>query len=59
MCIRDRNKRFVKVGDIVERGQVIGEVGNTGRSTAPHLHYEVLFRNKQIDPSEYYFELRF
>ena len=53
------NKRFVKVGDIVERGQVIGEVGNTGRSTAPHLHYEVLFRNKQIDPSEYYFELRF
>ncbi len=49
----------MKVGDIVERGQVIGEVGNTGRSTAPHLHYEVLFRNKQIDPSEYYFELRF
>ena len=51
------SKRNVKIGDKVFRGQKIGEVGNTGRSTAPHLHYEVQFNKKAVDPSSYYFEI--
>ena len=49
--------RDVKIGDKVIRGQKIGKVGNTGRSTAPHLHYEIKYRNKAIDPSEFYFDI--
>ena len=49
--------RSVKVGDKVNRGQKIGEVGNTGRSTAPHLHYEVQYKNKAVDPSPFYFDI--
>lgn len=51
------SKRNVKLGDKVSRGQKIGEVGNTGRSTAPHLHYEVKHNNKSVDPIDYYFEI--
>lgn len=40
----------LKVGDRVEQGDVIGYVGSTGRSTGPHLHYEVLVSNKQVNP---------
>ncbi len=50
------SSRDVKVGDKVFRGQKIGKVGNTGRSTAPHLHYEVQYRNKALDPSAFYFD---
>jgi len=50
------SSRDVKMGDKVYRGQKIGEVGNTGRSTAPHLHYEVKYKGKVIDPSEFYFD---
>ena len=42
------SKRTVKRGEHVLRGQKIGEIGNTGRSTAPHLHYEVKRNNKRI-----------
>ena len=51
------SSRDVKLGDKVYRGQKIGEVGNTGRSTAPHLHYEVKYNNKSVDPIDYYFNL--
>ena len=51
------SKRKVKVGEKVIRGQKIGEVGNTGRSTAPHLHYEIKHHSKSIDPSQYYFDI--
>jgi murein DD-endopeptidase MepM/ murein hydrolase activator NlpD len=44
-----------KVGQQVKRGDVIGYVGNTGLSTAPHLHYEVMLNNKKVNPVNYYF----
>lgn len=44
------SKFNVKEGDRVKRGQVIGYVGSTGRSTAPHLHYEVIYQGKRINP---------
>lgn len=44
---------FVKQGDTVARGQVIGLVGNSGRSTGPHLHYEIRYRDKLIDPVKF------
>ncbi len=43
----------VKVGEKVKRGQQIGLVGNTGRSTAPHCHYEVHFKGQPVDPIDY------
>ncbi|SMO90158.1 Murein DD-endopeptidase MepM and murein hydrolase activator NlpD, contain LysM domain [Saccharicrinis carchari] len=45
----------VRRGQKVKRGEVIGYVGNTGTSTAPHLHYEVHVKNKKVNPSHYYF----
>ena len=44
---------FVKKGDFVERGQAIATVGNTGRSIAPHLHYEVHVSGIKVDPETY------
>ena len=45
----------VRSGQEVKRGDVIGTVGNTGASTAPHLHYEVRLNNRPVDPVNYYF----
>jgi murein DD-endopeptidase MepM/ murein hydrolase activator NlpD len=45
----------VRLGQEVKRGDVIGYVGNTGLSTAPHLHYEVYMNNKKVNPINYYF----
>lgn len=47
------SERRVKRGDKITRGQIIGLVGNTGRSTGSHLHYEVHYRNKTIDPLKF------
>ncbi len=46
-------KILVKRGDRVKRGQAIGIVGSSGRSTGPHLHYEVCFNNKPLNPSKF------
>ena len=43
-------RTLVKAGEQIERGQEIGRLGNTGRSTGPHLHYTILHKNKAIDP---------
>ena len=48
-------KTNVRVGQKVKRGDVIGFVGNTGKSTGPHLHYEVHYRGKVMNPQNYYF----
>ena len=49
------SKFNVKKGQKVKRGDIIGYVGNTGTSTAPHLHYEVHIRGKKVNPQHYYF----
>ena len=49
------NKRKVKRGQSISRGDIIGTVGNTGKSTAPHLHYEIKVNNKRVNPKNYYF----
>ena len=48
------NKQLlVNVGDVVVKGQIIARMGSTGRSTGPHVHYEILRNDKQIDPIKF------
>ncbi len=48
-------KLKVKKGEKVKRGQVIGWVGSTGKSTGPHCHYEVIRNKHKINPVHYFF----
>ena len=50
------SKLEVKTGDRVKRGQVVGAVGNTGRSTGPHLHYEVRVNGIPENPRKFILE---
>ena len=47
------SKLKVKVGDTVEKGDLIGLTGNTGRSNGPHLHYEIRYLGKPLNPKEF------
>ena len=49
------SRMFVKSGQSIRRGQIIGYVGNTGKSTSPHLHYEVHKNNVPVNPIYYFF----
>lgn len=48
-----QSKFYVQPGDVVEQGQVIGEVGGTGRVTGPHLHWELWVNGVQVDPLDW------
>ena len=49
------SKYNARRGQIVKRGDIIGYVGNTGRSVGPHLHYEIFKDNKRINPLNFYY----
>jgi murein DD-endopeptidase MepM/ murein hydrolase activator NlpD len=46
-------KTLVKIGDVVEKGQQLAEMGSSGRSTGPHVHYEVIYQGRVVDPAKY------
>jgi len=50
------SKLYVEVGDKVKRGDIISKSGNSGRSTGPHLHYEVLLDGEPQNPLDYIYE---
>ena len=49
------SKFNTKRGNKIKRGDIIGYVGNTGRSTGPHMHYEVHYYGKPQNPLDYFF----
>ena len=50
------SKINVFTGQRIKRGEIIGEVGSTGKSTGPHLHYEVHVKGRVVNPINYYFK---
>jgi len=52
------SKLLVKVGDTVKKGEPVSLMGSTGRSTGPHVHFEVLYRGRAIDPAKFVYAAR-
>ena len=52
-CYAHHRKNRVKVGQVVKKGQHIADTGSSGKSTAPHLHFEIRIANKRVDPLIY------
>ncbi len=50
-CYLHQSRRMVKLGDLVQRGQLIGLIGKTGRATGPHLHWAMNWFQLKLDPS--------
>jgi murein DD-endopeptidase MepM/ murein hydrolase activator NlpD len=50
-CYLHQSRQLVKAGDVVRRGQVIGEIGQTGRATGPHCHWGLNWFQVKLDPS--------
>jgi murein DD-endopeptidase MepM/ murein hydrolase activator NlpD len=53
-CYGHMNKIYVRNGQFVKRGDKIGEVGSTGLSTSNHLHYEVYYKGKTLNPDQFF-----
>lgn len=47
------NENMVQVGDVVKKGQVVAKMGSSGRSTGPHVHFEVYKNGRAVDPASY------
>ena len=48
------SKIDVKVGDVVDYRQIIGKLGSSGRSSGPHVHFEVRYMDKPLDPMGFF-----